>query len=148
MSVVQAAWLGHSAPIHRTRIKTMKRMHLAALIASAFALAACGDIGTMAGDVAKGAKEAALNAVDTKTACTLAGQNEAFCGCLQTEIGAKLDETHIDALGKLIKDTLASGGDLAKAAEAAGGLDEKTKQAIGKCAVDGVVGAAKEEAGQ
>jgi hypothetical protein len=116
---------------------------------AALALSACGDLGEVknaAGDVAKGAMEAAGGIVDTQTACTMAGQSEEFCGCLQTELGAKIEPQHIEALGKVIREGM--GGDLQKAAENAPDIDPKTRQAIGKCLVTGATEAAKAEAGQ
>lgn len=114
-------------------------------------LAACGEqvaqMKDAAVDLGKEAAKAASEVVDTKTACTLAGQNEAFCGCLQTELGARIAPEHIDAVAKVVKDSLGGGG-VQKAAEAATGVDQKTKDALIKCSVQGAVGAAQQEAGQ
>lgn len=135
----------------------------------ALMVSACGEAGQALGDMkdaaidlGKGAAKAASEFVDTKTACTLAGQNEAFCGCLQTELGAKIDPKTIDALGAALKTTLgaastpatttpASGSPTAPAtaksaplATEAQGLDQKTKDALLKCGVQGAVGAAQE----
>lgn len=115
------------------------------------ALVGCGEqvaqMKDAAVDITKEAAKVASDMVDTKTACTLAGQNEAFCGCLQTELGAKIAPEHIDAVAKVVKDSLGGQG-VQKAAESATGIDEKTKSALVKCSVQGAVGAATEAAGQ
>jgi formylmethanofuran:tetrahydromethanopterin formyltransferase len=111
----------------------------------ALTLAACGqqvqDLAGAAGDVAEGAMSAAGAVVTTQNACMIAGQSEAFCGCLQAEVGERLTGEQVKALGEVIQASL--GGDIAGAANAAG-LDERTRQAIGKCAVQGAIS----EAGQ
>jgi hypothetical protein len=122
------------------------RLRTAFAIAAIFALAGCDQAFQMAGQVAKDAKEQVAASVDTKTACTLAGQNEQFCGCVQTELGPKLTQEHMDAAASVIKSSI--GGDVGKAAEAATNIDPKTREALTKCAVQGAIGAAQEEAGQ
>jgi hypothetical protein len=123
------------------------------LLAPLFALAllGCGEqmaeMKSAAVDIGAQAAKAASELVDTKTACTLAGQNEAFCGCLQTEMGAKIAPEHIDAVSAVIKGAVTGGG-VQKAAESATGIDQKTKAALVKCSVQGAVGEASAEAGQ
>jgi hypothetical protein len=122
------------------------RIRTAFAIAAIFALAGCDQAFQMAGQVAKDAKEQVVASVDTKTACTLAGQSEAFCGCIQTELGATLTKETLDSAVSVIKTSI--GGDVGKAAESATNIDPKTREALTKCAVQGAIGAAQEEAGQ
>jgi hypothetical protein len=147
----------------------MKFRHSLVILAASTLLIGCGEAGQAIGDmkdaaieVGKGAAKAASEFVDTKTACTLAGQNEAFCGCLQTELGAKIDPKTIDALGAAIKSSLgvtssasaAPAGQSAPAASPATatppasapavGMDQKTKDALIKCGVQGAVGEAQQ----
>jgi hypothetical protein len=128
-----------------------RRLTLLCAFAATLSLTACGeqlsDLKTAAVDIGAQAAKVATEVVDTQTACTLAGQNEAFCGCLQTELGAKIAPEHIDAIGTVIKNAVTGGG-VQKAAEANPGLDQKTKDALIKCSVQGAVGAAEQEAGQ
>jgi hypothetical protein len=122
------------------------RIRTAIAIAAVIALAGCDQLYQLTGQVAKDAKQAVASTVDVKTACTLAGQNEAFCGCLQTQLGPELTKEHMDAAVSIIRSSI--GGDVAKAAEAATNIDPKTRQAFTTCAVQGVVGEATQEAGQ
>jgi ABC-type phosphate/phosphonate transport system substrate-binding protein len=110
-------------------------------------LAGCEQVGQLAASAGKEVAKVASEAVDTKTACTLAGQNEAFCGCLQTELGAKIEPANIEAVAKVVRDSIAAGG-VQKAAESATGVDPKAKDALVKCAVHGAIGAAESEAQQ
>lgn len=128
------------------------RSVLAAL--AVLSVAACGEAGQAIGDMksaavdlGKEAAKAAAEVVDTKTACTLAGQNEAFCGCLQTELGAKISPAHIDAIASVVKQSI-GGGSVEKAAEESPALDDKTRQAVISCGVKGAVGAATESAAE
>lgn len=126
----------------------MRTLLFVAAASSLFALSSCGEggLGTAVGDLAKGAKEAASGLVTTENVCTMAGQSEAFCGCLQTEIGAELKPEHVDALTTVLRQAV--GGDIATAAETDPGIAPETRQAIGKCAVQSVVGEPAEAEGQ
>lgn len=115
-------------------------------VAAIFALAGCEQLYKLTGQVAQDAKQAVASTVDMKTACTLAGQNEQFCGCLQTQLGPELTKEHMDAAVSIIRSSI--GGDVGQAAEAATNIDPKTRQAFVTCAVQGAVGEAKQEAGQ
>lgn len=122
------------------------RIRILIAIAALTALASCDQLYQLTGQVAKDAKQAVASSVDMKTACTLAGQNEQFCGCLQTELDAQVTKEHMDAAVSIIRASI--GGDVGKAAEAATNIDPKTRQAFTTCAVQGAVDAATQEAGQ
>ncbi len=122
------------------------RIRTAAAILAIFALTGCDQLYQLLGQAAQDTKQAVASSVDVKTACTLGGQNEAFCGCLQTQLGPQLSKEHMDAAVAIIRSSI--GGDVGKAAEAATNIDPKTRQALAACAVQGVVGEAKQEAGQ
>jgi hypothetical protein len=115
-------------------------------VAAIFTLTGCDQLYQVLGQAAQDTKKAVVSTVDVKTACTLAGQNEAFCGCLQTQLGPELTKEHMDAALGIIRSSI--GGDVGKAAEAATNIDPKTRQAFVTCAVQGAVGEAKQEAGQ
>lgn len=121
----------------------MRRFVLSSLLA--LGLVACGDPSTMLADAKKTATEAVSQSLDTKTMCTLAGKPEAFCGCVQDAIGPTIKPEHVDAVGALMRETLA-GGDLQAAAARIDGLDKPTRDAFVQCAVNSGVDAAVEEA--
>lgn len=83
--------------------------------------------------------------VGVKTACTLAGQSEAFCGCVDERLGSKLDARQLDALSKVVVEAVRTGS-VAAAAEGSDALSPETRQALAQCAaraaVTGVVGEA------
>lgn len=119
------------------------------LTANALALAACGDITTELSRAKQGAIEAGedvLNAgaevLDTRTACLLAGQSEAFCGCLSERLGSDITPEHVEALSAAVRATL-EGQTLETASQAAEGVDAATREALVQCAtraaVEGVV---------
>lgn len=114
-------------------------------------LAACGDA-----DI-EGAKQqaaewggqaigAATDVVDTRTACMLAGQSEAFCGCVQTRLGSDLTREHVEALTDVIG-RAASGGSLEAAAESVANTDPAVRDAIVSCATNAAVQSALGEGG-
>jgi hypothetical protein len=120
-----------------------------------FALSACGspEIGAATSElktVAKGAvgdvmSEAGLSAgglLTTENACLLAGQSQALCGCLSTELGSEIDQTHIDGLTQGLKSSL--GGDIKGALKGASSIDPETRTALTKCgaraAIAGAIG--------
>jgi hypothetical protein len=78
----------------------------------AFVLAACGDAPDFkqmkqgAADLGGQALEAASGAVDTRTACMLAGQSEVFCGCVQDRLGSKMTGEHLTTLKKVVGESL------------------------------------------
>lgn len=87
--------------------------------------------------------DAARGAVDTRTACMLAGQSEAFCGCVQERLGPEITQEHLDAITGVAQRTV-EGGSLETAAEEAQNVDPATREALVQCAtqaaVQGIVG--------
>jgi hypothetical protein len=118
---------------------------------SALALVAACDVPDLeqvkqdAAEIGGQALEAARGAVDTRTACTLAGQSEAFCGCLQERLGPEITQEHLDAIGGVVRQTI-DGTSVEEAAGQAQNIDPATRDAIVQCAasaaVQGVVGEA------
>jgi hypothetical protein len=116
-----------------------------ALLAATLLLSACGNsegavnaAGSLletgmavAGDAAGAAAELA----DTKTVCVIAGQSAAFCGCLQNELGPRVDSVAVDALAGLVKAT--TDGGVVGASTALKDVDPATRQALTRCAVKG-----------
>lgn len=124
-------------------------LRAAGLGLAALALSGCEGAGTAvkqtAGDFAKEAAQTASGMVGVKTACTLAGQSEAFCGCVDERLGSKLDARQLDALSKVVVETVRTGS-IEAAAQNAEALNPETRQALAQCAaraaVTGVVGEA------
>lgn len=118
---------------------------------SALALVAACDVPEVeqiqqeAAEIGGQALEAARGAVDTRTACMLAGQSEAFCGCLQERLGPEITQEHLDAVTGMARRT-AEGGSLETAAQEAQNVDPATRDALVQCAtqaaVQGIVGEA------
>lgn len=123
----------------------MRKM-LAALTLGVFALGGCEQVVDIATTAKQEAVKAASDVVDTKTACTLAGQNEAFCGCLQSELGPRIEPAHLDAIVRIARETL-TGGSVDQAAANATSLDQKTKDTFVKCSVRGAIEGAVEGGG-
>lgn len=116
------------------------RMGFFLLMAAALALGACGDINAEIDRAKQGAIEAgqeALNAgadvLDTRTACLLAGQSDAFCGCLSERLGSDITPEHVEALSAAVRATL-EGQTLETASQAAEGVDAATRDALVQCA--------------
>ena len=118
----------------------------------AFVLAACGDATDFkqmkqgAADLGGQALEAASGAVDTKTACVLAGQSEIFCGCVQDSLGSEMTGEHLETLKSVVSESL-NGAGLQAAVETAGGVDAETRDALVQCATNAAVQGALGEAG-
>ncbi|MBL8551010.1 MAG: hypothetical protein JNJ73_13570 [Hyphomonadaceae bacterium] len=119
------------------------------LTVAALALAACGEINSEIDRAKQGAIEAGqdvLNAgagvLDTRTACLLAGQSEAFCGCLSERLGSDITPEHVEALSAAVRATL-EGETLETASQASEGVDAATREALVQCAthaaIEGVV---------
>jgi hypothetical protein len=116
---------------------------------SALALVAACDVPDIeqiqqeATEIGGQAMEAARGAVDTRTACMLAGQSEAFCGCVQERLGPEITQEHLDAITGVAQRTV-EGGILETAAEEAQNVDPATREALVQCAtqaaVQGIVG--------
>lgn len=116
---------------------------------AALVLSGCEGAGTAvkqsAGEFAKEAAQTAGGMVGVKTACTLAGQSEAFCGCVDDRLDSKLDAGQLDALSKVVVETVRTGS-IDAAVQSADALSPETRQALAQCAaraaVTGVLGEA------
>lgn len=128
------------------------RMRILSALAALALLAACDvpdveQIQQQASDIGGQAIEAARGAVDTRTACVLAGQSEAFCGCVQERLGPEITQEHLDAITGVARRTVEGEGEgLETAAEEAQNVDPTTRDALVQCAtqaaVQGVIGEA------
>lgn len=109
----------------------------------ALALAACGEAGSdlqsVVGDLAKSASTFASETVDTKTACTLAGQEEVFCGCVQDKLGAKIAPEDLQALTEIVARAV-SAGTVEVAAREGADVDPRIRDALVQCAVANATG--------
>jgi hypothetical protein len=92
------------------------------------------------------AMDAARGAVDTRTACVLAGQSEAFCGCVQERLGSEITEEHLTAITTVVRDTI-QGASVEAAAESASNIEPATRDALVQCATHAAVQGAIGEAG-
>jgi hypothetical protein len=92
------------------------------------------------------ALDAASGAVDTQTACMLAGQSQAFCGCVQDRLGPEITGEHIEAMTSVVRDTLKGQG-VETAAQSAEGIDDATRDALFQCATHAAIEGAVNEAG-
>lgn len=88
-------------------------------------------IGGQALDVARGS-------VDTRTACMLAGQSEAFCGCAQERLGSEITEEHVTAITGVVRETV-EGASVETAAETAANIDPATRDALVQCATHAAI---------
>jgi hypothetical protein len=116
------------------------------------ALAGCGEAPEAltqakqeAAALAKEAASAAAGAVDTRTACVVAGQSAAFCGCLQDELGPRIKGEHVEAVTAVLRRPIA-GEPIADAAKSAPTIDAPTRAALVQCAAKGAVSEAASEA--
>jgi hypothetical protein len=125
-------------------------MRLLAALSALALLAACDvpdveQIQQQASEIGGQAIEAARGAVDTRTACMLAGQSEAFCGCVQERLGPEITQEHLDAITGVARRTVEGEG-LETAAQEAQNIDPTTREALVQCAthaaVQGVIGEA------
>ena len=127
-------------------------LRLGLVLMVGLALAACDNAGsaikTGAGDFAKEATRTASGMVSLKTACTIAGQSEAFCGCVQDQLGSKLDAGQLSGITEVIVETVKT-GTLEGAAENSQALSPETRKALVQCAARATVaGAVGEASGQ
>jgi hypothetical protein len=123
---------------------------LAALSALAL-LTACDvpsvqQVQEQASDIGGQALEAARGAVDTRTACMLAGQSEAFCACVQERLGPEITQEHLDAITGVARRTV-EGQSVETAAEEAQNVDPTTRDALVQCATTAAIQGAIGEAG-
>ena len=115
-------------------------------------LVGCDNAGTSikssAGEFAKEATRTASGMVGLKTACRVAGQSEAFCGCIDERLGSKLDPAQLRSLTGVIVETVKT-GTLEGAAQNATSLPPETRTALVQCAARAAVsGAVGEATGQ
>lgn len=123
-------------------------MRFLTILLATFVLAACDapeldqakqDMASIGGDML----ESASGAVDTQTACMMAGQSEAFCGCVQERLGARITREHVEDITGVVTDSL-SGEGIEGAARGAQNIDPATRDALVQCAthaaVQGVIG--------
>ena len=125
----------------------MMRLVLGSL--AALAVVGCGDgdlanVKAAAVGAVQGAANVAAQFVTTEQACVAAGQNDAFCGCLQTRLGERLQPEQIEAVATVIRAGL--NGGVQGAAESATGIDQTTREALVGCATQAAVGTAPVEA--
>lgn len=122
-------------------------MRVFVFLAAFCALAACGDVQVPSDleqakegaiNLGQQAAEAASSVVDTRTACTLAGQSDAFCGCLQERMGSQIRPEHIEAVTNVIRGTL-NGEGVQATIESAQGIDQPTREALLQCATSAAV---------
>jgi len=114
-------------------------MRILITLAAILALAACDEQATQ--DMAKlggQALEAASGAVDTRTACVLAGQSEAFCGCVQERLGARITREHLEDVTGVVTEAVRSGS-IEGAARGASNIDPATRDALIQCATTSAV---------
>lgn len=119
-------------------------------VSAAFALGACGDIAADVEQAKQGAielgqdvLEVGAGAVDTRTACLLAGQSEALCSCVQERLGPDITPEHIEILTEAVRASL-DGQGVDAATQSAEGIDTATREALLQCtttaAIQGAMG--------
>jgi len=117
-------------------------------LAALLTLAACdaANVEQAKQDMAKlggQAIDAASSAVDTRTACVIAGQSEAFCGCVQERLGARITREHVEDITGVVT-TAVQSGSIEGAARSAEDIDPVTRDALIQCAtssaVQGIIG--------
>lgn len=122
------------------------------IIAATVGATACGDLSADVERAKQGAitigedaLEASMGAVDTQTACVLAGQSEAFCGCVAERLGPDLTSEHVEALRAAVAASV-SGQGLEASGDGGEPIDAATREALVQCAtraaIDGAVGQA------
>lgn len=139
----------------RARAATFLAMRILTALAALALLSACDvpsnleEAKQQAADIGGQVVDTARGAVDTRTACMLAGQSEAFCGCVQGRLGAEITEEHITAITTVARETL-EGRSVEAAAESASNIDATTRDALVQCAthaaIQGAIGGEGEAA--
>lgn len=123
-------------------------MRTIAALAALIALSACdaSNLEQAQQDMAKlggQAIDVASSAVDTRTACVIAGQSEAFCGCVQERLGARITREHVEDITGVVTSAVQSGS-IEGAARSASDIDPTTRDALIQCAantaVQGMIG--------
>lgn len=112
-------------------------------LAALIALAACDapdldqakqDLASVGGQVL----QSASGVVDTRTACMLAGQSEAFCGCVQERMGSRITGEHLEDITGVVAGAVQSGS-IEGAARSASDIDPATRDALIQCATHAAV---------
>jgi hypothetical protein len=118
----------------------MKTLKLLFASVGFVALAACGDLSSdlenakqEAAAMGREALEVAGGEVDTRSACLLAGQSEAFCGCLSERLGPEVTAEQISVVTDAVRATLA-GETIAASETETASIDSTTRQAVVQCA--------------
>jgi formylmethanofuran:tetrahydromethanopterin formyltransferase len=118
---------------------------IALFASAAFALGACGDIAANVEQAKQGAielgqdaLEVGAGAVDTRTACLLAGQSEALCGCVQERLGRDITPEHVEILTEVVRASL-DGQGVEAATQSAEGVDAATREALLQCATTAAI---------
>ncbi len=121
------------------------------LLAASLVLGACGDLEADLGaakqeaaSLGREALEASASVVDTRTACLLTGQSDAFCGCIAERIGNRIEPEHIDAFRQALGATIAGEPIPASASDQNASA---TRQAVVACATRAAISDAATEAG-
>lgn len=76
--------------------------------------------------------DAASGVVDTRTACVLAGQSDAFCGCVQERLGPQITRERIEDITGVVTEAVQSGS-IEGAANSAENIDPATRDALVQC---------------
>lgn len=123
-------------------------MRIVAALAALFVLGACDapnleQAGQDLAAMGEQAMETASSAVDTRTACMLAGQSDAFCGCVQERLGARITPEQIEDVTSVVSEAVQSGS-IEGAAQSTQNIDPATREALLQCgthaAVQGALG--------
>jgi hypothetical protein len=123
---------------------TFVRMRILTALAALALLIACDvpsnleEAKQQAADIGGQVVDTARGAVDTRTACMLAGQSEAFCGCVQERLGPQITEEHVTAITTVARETL-EGRSVEAAAESASNIDPTTRDTLVQCATHAAV---------
>ena len=126
----------------------MRRLRVLLASVGLIGLAACGDLSAdlesaknEVADIGREALEAAGASIDTRTACALAGQSEAFCGCLSERLGPEITPERIEAFTEAVRASVT--GERTSGESDPAGADDATRQAVVQCAtraaIDGAV---------
>lgn len=119
-------------------------MRILPALAALVLLSACDVPGNLeearqqAADIGGQVMDTARGAVDTRTACMLAGQSEAFCGCVQERLGPQITEEHVTAITTVARETL-EGRSVEAAAESTTNIEPTTRDALVQCATHAAI---------
>jgi len=136
-------------------LATLRSMRILTALAALALLSACDvpsdleEAKQQAADIGGQVIDTARGAVDTRTACMLAGQSEAFCGCVQDRLGSEITEEHVTAITTVARETL-EGRSVEAAAESTSNIEPATRDALVQCAthaaIQGAIGSEAEGA--